>query len=65
MGVGMRVVRGLAPLSAEDKVRVWDADVDDLRTDVRDRLKEGRGVLGVADPGLPAALEAAEALENQ
>ena len=65
MGVGMRLVRGLEPLSPEDKVRVWDAEVGDLRTDVRDRLKEGRGVLGVADPALPAALEAAEELEDQ
>jgi formylglycine-generating enzyme required for sulfatase activity len=65
MGVGMRLVRGLAPLSPEDKVRVWDAEVDELRADVRDRLKEGRGVLGVTDPALPAALEAAEGLENQ
>ena len=58
MGVGMRLVRGLAPLSPEDKVRVWDAEVEQLQTDVRDRLKEGRGVLGVAGPELPAALEA-------
>jgi formylglycine-generating enzyme required for sulfatase activity len=65
MGVGMRIVRGLEPLSAEDQARVWDIDVDDLRADVRDRLKEGRGVLGVTDPALPAALEAAEGLENQ
>lgn len=65
MGVGMRIVRGLEPLSAEDQTRVWDIDVDDLRADVRDRLKEGRGVLGVTDPALPAALEAAEGLENQ
>jgi formylglycine-generating enzyme required for sulfatase activity len=65
LGVGMRVVRGLAPLSADDERRVWDADVDDLKSDLKGRLKEGRGTLGVADPALPAAVEAAENLSNK
>ena len=34
-------------------------DVDDVRQDVKDRLREGRGALGVADKSLPAAVEAA------
>lgn len=61
-GVGMRIVRPLAKLSAEERTRVWDADVDDLRQDVRDRLREGRGALGNADADLPAAVEAANKL---
>ena len=28
MGVGMRIVRPLAAMSAEDKQRVWEADVE-------------------------------------
>ena len=33
--------------------------------DVRDRLREGRGVMGVADKDLPAAIEAAEKLDGE
>ncbi len=62
--VGMRIIRPLKPLSAEEKKRVWEADVDDIRQDVNDRLREGRGALGVADKNLPAAVEAAEKLNK-
>jgi formylglycine-generating enzyme len=63
-GVGMRIMRPLKPLSAEEKTRVWEADVEDIRQDVKDRLREGRGALGVADEKLPAAVEAAEKLNK-
>jgi sulfatase modifying factor 1 len=63
-GVGMRIMRPLKPLSAEEKKRVWEADVEDVRQDVKDRLREGRGALGVADKSLPAAVEAAEKLNK-
>ena len=59
MGVGMRVVRPLAPLTADEQKRVWEADVDACASDVKTRLNEGRGALGIADPTLPAAIEAA------
>jgi formylglycine-generating enzyme required for sulfatase activity len=62
MGVGMRLVRPLAAMSADDKRRAWDVDVADTKRDVGARLQEGRGVLGVADPALPAAVEAAKQL---
>jgi formylglycine-generating enzyme required for sulfatase activity len=62
--VGMRIIRQLEPLSAEDKQRVWEADVDDIRQDVQDRLREGRGALGVADESLPDAVKAAEELSK-
>ncbi|MEX2306928.1 MAG: formylglycine-generating enzyme family protein [Pirellulales bacterium] len=61
-GVGMRIIRPLEPLSAKEKKRVWEADVDDIRHDVQDRLREGRGALGIADESLPAAVKAAEQL---
>ena len=63
-GVGMRIMRPLKPLSADEKKRVWEADVDDVRQDVKDRLREGRGALGIADKSLPAAVEAAEKLNK-
>lgn len=63
--VGMRIIRPLEPLTTEEKKRVWEADVDDIREDVRDRLREGRGAIGVADEQLPAAVEAAERLNAE
>jgi formylglycine-generating enzyme len=64
MAVGMRIIRPLKPLSDEDKKRVWEADHDDLRQDVHDRLREGRGALGKADRTLPDAVDAAQELEK-
>jgi formylglycine-generating enzyme required for sulfatase activity len=63
-GVGMRIIRPLKPLTADEKTRAWEPDVDDLREDVRDRMREGRGALGVADESLPAAIKAAEELDK-
>lgn len=58
MGVGMRLVRSLEPLSDEAKKKVWDADVEDLQMAVAGRLKEGRGALGRTGPELHKAVEA-------
>lgn len=60
--VGMRIIRPLKPLSDQDKQRVWEADIDDLRQDVKDKLYEGRGAIGVADAQLPNAAKAAAKL---
>jgi len=62
--VGMRIVRPLKPLTDDEKKRAWEADVDDIHQDVKDRLNEGRGAIGVADESLPAAVEAAEKLNK-
>jgi formylglycine-generating enzyme required for sulfatase activity len=64
MAVGLRVIRPLKPLTEEDKKRVWEVDHDDLRQDVRDRLREGRGALGRTGKTLPQAAQAAEELEK-
>jgi formylglycine-generating enzyme required for sulfatase activity len=64
MGVGMRLVRSLNKLSDEDKQRVWEADVEDLRSDVKARLDEGRGAVGMASPSLPDAVKAAEKIDE-
>jgi formylglycine-generating enzyme required for sulfatase activity len=63
-GVGMRIVRPLKAMSSEEKVRVWEADVEDIRQDVRDRLREGRAAMGMANETLPAAIQAAESLDG-
>jgi hypothetical protein len=61
----MRIIRPLKPISDEEKKRVWEVDVEDLRQDVQNRLQEGRGALGTADTTLPAALKAAEVLDKE
>jgi sulfatase modifying factor 1 len=65
MAVGMRVIRPLKPLSADEKKMVWEADVEDIREDVRARLQEGRGALGNANKTLPDAVEAAQELDKK
>jgi formylglycine-generating enzyme required for sulfatase activity len=62
--VGMRILRPLVPLTAEDKKRVWEADIEDVREDVKERLREGRGATGVADKSLPEAAKTAEKLSQ-
>ncbi|MEM8945192.1 MAG: formylglycine-generating enzyme family protein [Planctomycetota bacterium] len=59
-GVGFRIVRPLQPMTREVKQKVWDADIDDIRQDVADRLLEGRGTRSSADPRLPDALQELE-----
>jgi formylglycine-generating enzyme required for sulfatase activity len=56
-GVGFRLVRQIAPLTKDERQRLWEPDVDDIRSAVDDRLKEGRGVLGLVDPSLPEAVK--------
>jgi hypothetical protein len=56
-GVGFRLLRQIEPLGKSQRDRVWEADVDAIRYPVADRLKEGRGVLGVVDRKLPEAIQ--------
>jgi formylglycine-generating enzyme required for sulfatase activity len=58
LGVGMRLVRPLAEPAAVDRAKWWDADIESIREDTADRLREGRGARGIVDPKLPADLEA-------
>ncbi|MFN6129681.1 MAG: formylglycine-generating enzyme family protein [Planctomycetota bacterium] len=50
--VGMRVVRSLRQKSLEELDRYWNVDNEAIREDVEFRLREGRGVLGIAVPEL-------------
>jgi hypothetical protein len=50
--VGMRLVRSLESKPTAEISRYWDIDNPSIREDVEYRLKEGRGVLGVAVPEL-------------
>jgi formylglycine-generating enzyme required for sulfatase activity len=63
LGVGMRVVRPLVPPDLAARRRWGDADIESIRADTADRLQQGRGARGLADPELPAAA-AAEGITN-
>ncbi|MBM4001459.1 MAG: formylglycine-generating enzyme family protein [Planctomycetes bacterium] len=54
-GVGFRIVRSLETMSDERIRKYWEPDTEDILADVDARLLEGRGVVGIVDPDLPAA----------
>jgi len=56
--VGFRMVRPLRAPSKQEMAKYWDADNEDIKFDVEGRLSGGRGVLGLVDPELPAAIKA-------
>lgn len=55
--VGFRVLRPLHELPKAEMGKYWEADVEAIQIDVENRLLEGRGVLGLADPTLPEAVQ--------
>jgi sulfatase modifying factor 1 len=55
--VGFRLVRPLTPLPASEMDKYWEPDVEAIEFSVSSRLEEGRGVLGLVDEKLPAAIE--------
>lgn len=59
-GVGFRLVRLFRTVPRKDMEVFWKIDNDDTHFDVRDRLNEGRGVRGLVDRDLPAAIQALE-----
>ncbi|QDU88716.1 Formylglycine-generating sulfatase enzyme [Pirellulimonas nuda] len=64
-GVGMRLVRPLNAMTPEVEQLVWNADTDDIRSDVKFRLEEGRGKLGPVSPRLPEAFQQLDSPEVQ
>ena len=58
--VGFRVVRPLKELPKEEMDPFWEFDVEEIEFDVQIRLEGGRGVLGVVDKELPAAVQSLE-----
>ncbi len=55
--VGFRLVRPIKPLATDAMAKYWDADVEAVQFAVESRLEEGRGVLGLVDDKLPAAIK--------
>jgi formylglycine-generating enzyme required for sulfatase activity len=64
-GVGFRLVRVIEPLGADQQKRVWEIDEASVQEDVKGRLVQGRGVLGIVDPSLPDVLSQLEAFKKQ
>ncbi len=57
-GIGFRIIRPLnEDISRTDKEKFWKADAEDIVEGVENRLQEGRGVLGLVDKDLPAAIK--------
>jgi formylglycine-generating enzyme required for sulfatase activity len=63
-GVGFRLVRVIQPLSADEKKRAWEIDEPSVQDDVKGRLEQARGVLGVVDQSLPEVLKQLEAFKK-
>ena len=59
-GIGFRIMRPLKKVSRKDMEVFWKIDNEDTMYDVQDRLTEGRGVRGLVDRTLPAAVKALE-----
>jgi formylglycine-generating enzyme required for sulfatase activity len=57
-GIGFRVVRPLeVPTDRAEKERYWAIDAEETQDGVDNRMLEGRGVFGLVDPELPAAIK--------
>ncbi len=63
-GVGFRLVRSLGWPDDKLREKVWEIDCENIGYDVGDRLKEGRGALGVVDKNLPADIKKLEAIKD-
>jgi formylglycine-generating enzyme required for sulfatase activity len=59
-GVGFRLFRSYNELPAEAIAKYWEVNTEDVQRDVQSRLSGGRGVLGLVDEELPAAIESME-----
>ena len=59
LGVGFRIMRPLsAPETREIKETYWSADLEEINEDAENRIDEnGRGAIGIVDPGLPEAIK--------
>ncbi len=58
LGVGFRIIRPLSAPPPAERSKYWEADIEQIREDVRFRIdEEGRGARGVADPTLPQDIQ--------
>ena len=55
--VGFRIIRPLKTLPKKEMVKFWQPAVEEVQDDVQLRLDGGRGVRGLVDTDLPAAIK--------
>ncbi|MDP6113623.1 MAG: formylglycine-generating enzyme family protein [Planctomycetota bacterium] len=61
LAIGFRFVRPIEAPDGAERLKYWDADVDEIREDVDQRIEEeGKGKRGRVDPSLPQAIKALE-----
>lgn len=58
-GVGFRLFRSFKSKSEEGIAKYWEMNTEDVEGDVQSRISGGRGVFGIVDKDLPAAIQAA------
>jgi sulfatase modifying factor 1 len=63
-GVGFRIIRPLEEVPRVVMETFWRIDTEDIAEDVKYRLDEGRGVLGIVDRELPEAIRKLKASEK-
>jgi formylglycine-generating enzyme required for sulfatase activity len=56
-GIGFRMIRSLRILPRDEIEEYWKIDHEDIKYENDDRLSEGRGVRGLVDKDLPAAIK--------
>jgi formylglycine-generating enzyme required for sulfatase activity len=61
LGVGFRVIRPLKPAPTTERSKYWDADLQSIAEDAKDRVDQGRGAQGIVDRDLPAAIKKLDA----
>jgi formylglycine-generating enzyme required for sulfatase activity len=62
LSVGFRILRPLTPAPQAERAKYWDADVESISDDTKERIDEGRGAIGVVDAKLPEDVKHAEEL---
>lgn len=63
-GIGFRMLRSIDELPRDQIEQLWNIDSESLQLDVNGRIP-GRGVYGIADKGLPEAVQALKAGEKR
>jgi len=60
-GVGFRIMRPLdEPATKAERLKAWEPDAEETIEAINNRMSEGRGVMGLVDKELPAAIKKLE-----
>lgn len=65
LSVGFRIIRPLVAAPQAERPKYWDADVESIVEDTKDRIDEGRGAIGLVDPNLPDDVKRVEEIRRK